>query len=165
MHVLENDKEALIMRTIRWQPINRPATWNNGMNRFFNEFANGPSGQASEEASACNSWAPAVNILEKEDNIIITADLPGLKAEDVEVTIENSVLTVKGERTFGEAAEGETYHRLERNYGPFERNFKVPNSVDPKKIEAQFVNGEMTVNLPKRDESKPRSVKVKVATA
>ncbi len=153
------------MRMIRCQPINRPATWNNGMNRFFNEFAHGPFGHANEEASAGSDWNPAVNILEKEDNIIITADLPGLKTEDVEVTIENAVLTLKGERNFDEAAEGETYHRLERSYGSFERSFKVPNSVDPKKIEARFVNGEMTVNLPKRDESKPRSVKVKVATA
>lgn len=153
------------MRMIRWQPINRPATWNNGMNRFFNEFADGPFGQTGEEASACSNWNPAVNILEKEDNILITADLPGLKATDVDVSIENSVLTLKGERTFEEAAEGETYHRLERSYGSFERSFKVPNSVDPKKIEAKFINGEMTVTLPKRDESKPRSVKVKVATA
>ena len=75
------------------------------------------------------------------------------------------MLTLKGERTLEEATEGETYHRVERSYGSFERSFSIPNSVDPKKIEARFVNGEMTLNLPKRDESKPRSVKVKVATA
>lgn len=153
------------MRTIRWQPINRPTAWTNGMNRYFSQVTKDLSGQTNEETSACTGWNPAVNILEKEDNIIITADLPGLKAEDVEVTIENSVLTLKGERTFEEAAEGETYHCIERCYGSFERSFKIPNSVDPKKIEARFVNGEMTFTLPKRDESKPRSVKVKVATA
>ena len=150
---------------IRWQPINHPTTWNRGMDRLFNEFMGRSLRQIDEEATACGSWSPAVNIMEKENQIVIATDLPGLKAEDVEVTIENNVLTLKGERTFEEAAEGETYHRVERCYGSFERSFSVPSTVDPKKIEASFINGEMTVTLPKRDESKPRSVKVKVATA
>jgi len=149
---------------IRWQPINRPATWNTGLDRLFNEFMGRSLRQMEEETSASGSWSPAVNILESEESIVITADLPGLKAEDVEVTVDNGVLTVKGERSFEEAQEGATYHRVERWYGSFERSFTIPNSVDPSKIEARFVNGEMTVNLPKRDESKPRSVKVKVET-
>lgn len=149
---------------IRWQPVNRPANWNTGLDRLFNEFMGRSLGQYDEETAAC-AWTPAVNILEREDAIVITADLPGLKAEDVDVTVDNGVLTVKGERTMEEVAEGETYHRVERSYGSFERSFSIPNSVDPKKIEARFVNGEMTVTLPKRDESKPRSVKVKVATS
>ena len=150
---------------IRWQPINRPVSWSTGMDRFFNELAGRSLRQMEEETSSCGSWSPAVNILEKEDGIIITADLPGLKPGDVEVTVDNGVLTLKGERILAETAEGETYHRIERCYGSFERSFSVPTSVDTKKIEARFVNGEMTVTLPKRDESKPRSVKVKVATA
>lgn len=149
---------------IRWQPINRPVTWNTGLDRLFNEFMGRSLNQMEEETAAC-AWTPAVNILEREEGIVITADLPGLKAEDVEVTIDNGVLTVKGERTLEEVSEGETYHRVERSYGTFERSFSIPNSVDLKKIEARFVNGEMTLHLPKRDESKPRSVKVKVETA
>ena len=136
---------------IRWQPVNRPATWNTSIDRLFNEFMGRSLREMDIENASCGNWSPAVNILEREDEIVITADLPGLKAEDVEVTIENSVLTLKGERTFAEATEGETYHRVERGYGGFERSFKVPASVDPKKIEARFVNGEMTVTLPKRD--------------
>jgi len=149
---------------IRWQPINRPATWNTGVDRLFSEFMGRSLRQMEEETAAC-AWTPAVNILEREEGIVITADLPGLKAEDVEVTVEKSVLTLKGERILEEAAEGETYHRVERSYGSFERSFSIPESVDAKKIEARFVNGEMTVTLPKSAESKPRSVKVKVATA
>jgi len=149
---------------IHWQPINRPTYRNAGVDRLFNEFFGRGHGQVDDETSACGNWSPAVNILEKENEIVISADLPGLKAEDVEVTIENSVLTLKGERALEEALEGETYHRVERSYGSFDRSFKVPNTVDPKKIEARFINGEMTVILPKRDESKPRSVKIKVAT-
>ena len=154
-----------MLRTIRWQPIHRPAAWTNGRNRYFSDGTLGAIAQMKEAASESTGWTPAVNVLEKEDTIVIAAGLPGLKAEDVEVTIENSVLTLKGERTFEEAAEGETYHCLERCYGSFERSFKVPSSVDAKKIEARFVNGEMIFTLPKRDESKPRSVKVKVATS
>ena len=149
---------------IRWQPINRPATWNTGIDRLFNEFMGRSLRQVEEETAAC-AWTPAVNILERVEGIVISADLPGLKAEDVDVTVDNGILTIKGERTLEEVAEGETYHRVERSYGSFERSFSIPNSVDPKKIEARFSNGEMTITLPKREESKPRSVKVKVTTA
>ena len=148
---------------IRWQPINRPATWNTGLDRLFSEFMGRSLQQMEEETAAC-AWTPSVNILEKENSIVITADLPGLKAEDVEVTVDKGVLTLKGERTLEEATEGETYHRVERSYGCFERSFSIPESVDSKKIEARFVNGEMIVTLPKRAESKPRSVKVEIAT-
>ena len=149
---------------IRWQPINRPVNWNTGIDRLFNEFMGRSLHQMEEETAAC-AWTPAVNILEREEGIVITADLPGLKAEDVEVIVDKSVLTLKGERTLEEAAEGETYHRVERSYGSFERSFSIPESVDAKKIEARFINGEMTLTLPKLAVSKPRSVKVKVATA
>ena len=77
---------------IRWQPINRPVNWNAGIDRLFNEFMGRSLSQVQEETAAC-AWTPAVNILEREDGIVITADLPGLKAEDVEVTIDNGVLT------------------------------------------------------------------------
>jgi HSP20 family protein len=150
---------------IRWQPINDPSTWNRGVDRLFNEFLGRSLSQVGDETSASGSWSPAVNILEKNDAIVITADLPGLKAEDVEVTVDNGVLTLRGQRSFEEASEGEAYHRVERWYGSFERTFTIPSSVDPTKIEARFTNGEMAISLPKRDESKPRSVKVKVATS
>lgn len=149
---------------IRWQPINRPMNGNPGIDRLFGEFMNRSLRQSEDETPAC-AWSPAVSILEKENGIIITADLPGLSAEGVEVTIDKGVLTLKGERMLEEAGEGETYHRVERSYGTFERSFSIPESVDAKKIEARFVNGEMTMTLPKRAESKPRSVKVNVATA
>ncbi|MCU0305677.1 MAG: Hsp20/alpha crystallin family protein [Thermoanaerobaculales bacterium] len=150
---------------IRWQPVNDLSTWNRGMERLFNEFMGRSLRGMADETSASGAWSPAVNILEKEEGIVISADLPGLKAEDVEVTVDNGVLTIKGQRSFEEASEGQTYHRVERWYGSFERSFTVPNSVDPSKIEARFVNGEMSITLPKREESKPRSVKVKVATS
>jgi HSP20 family protein len=118
--------------------------------------------RTSEERPLRGSWVPAINILEQDSAVTITADLPGLKAEDVEVTVEEGTLSIRGERKLEEAAEGETYHRVERLYGSFERTFTLPNSIDVEKIEARFSNGEMVLTLPKREESKPRSVKIKV---
>jgi len=105
-----------------------------------------------------------VDIKESKDAIHISADLPGFKADDVEVTVENGVLSIRGERKFEEASEGESYHRVERSYGVFERTFSLPTSVDAGKVEARFKDGEMKIVLPRREESKPRSIKVKVET-
>jgi HSP20 family protein len=116
----------------------------------------------SEERPLRGSWVPAINILEREDAVEITADLPGLRAEDVEVTVDEGTLSIAGERKLEEVDEGETFHRVERLYGSFERTFTLPNSIDVDKIEARFSNGEMVLNLPKLEESKPRSVKIKV---
>jgi HSP20 family protein len=132
------------------------------MERLFDEMVGRGLWRDSDERSLRGSWMPAINILEREDAMVITADLPGLRAEDVEVTVEEGTLSIRGERRLEEAAEGETYHRVERLYGIFERSFSLPNSVDVEKIEARFSNGEMVLTLPKREESKPRSVKIKV---
>ena len=152
------------MRTTltRWEPVNDIANLGHRMDRLFDEMMGRGLRRMADEDRVRGSWSPAVNILEKQDAIQITADLPGMKAEDVEVTVDNGVLTIRGERKLAEATEGETYHRVERVYGVFERTFTLPNSVDTTKIEAKFTNGEMAVTLPKREESKPRSVKVKV---
>jgi HSP20 family protein len=152
------------MRThlTRWEPVNDIANLSSRMDRLFDEMMGRGLRRIADEDRVRGSWSPAVNIMEKKDAIQITADLPGMKAEDVEVTVDNGALTIRGERTLEEATEGETYHRIERVYGVFERTFTLPNSVDTTKIEAKFANGEMVVSLPKREESKPRSVKVKV---
>jgi HSP20 family protein len=132
------------------------------MERLFDEMLGNGIWRTSEERAMRGTWVPAINILEKEDMVTITADLPGLSAEDVEVKVEEGTLSIRGERKFEKADEGETYHRVERLYGSFERNFTLPNSIDVEKIEARFINGEMVLTLPKREESKPRSVTIKV---
>ena len=138
---------------------------NHRMGRLFDEMLGNGFRRTAEERSLRGAWVPAINILEQDEAVLITADLPGLKPEDVEVTVDEGTLTIRGERQLEEATEGETYHRVEGSYGSFERSFSIPESVEAKKIEARFANGEMTVTMPKRAESKPRSVKVKVATA
>jgi HSP20 family protein len=146
----------------RFNPATDTAHLPQGMERLFDEMLGRGMWRTSEERPLRGSWVPAINILEREDSMVITADLPGLRAEDVEVTVEEGTLSIRGERKLEEAAEGETYHRVERLYGVFERTFTLPNSVDVGKIEARFSNGEMLLTLPKREESKPRSVKIKV---
>lgn len=146
----------------RWEPVGDVQSLSQRMDRMFDELMGRSFRRAVDEGGVRGSWAPAVDIIEKKDAIEIRADLPGFKAEDVDVTVDNGVLSIRGERKFEDAHEGETYHRVERTYGLFERTFTLPNSVDVGKIDARFSDGEMHVNLPKREESKPRSVKVKV---
>lgn len=151
----------MVMLT-RWNPGFDNSSLNQRMERLFDEFLGRGLRNTSEERSLRGAWVPAINVLEREDAMIIAADLPGMKAEDVEVTVDDGTLTIRGERKLEEAAEGETYHRVERIYGAFERSFSLSNTVDTEKIEARFKNGEMTLTLPKREEAKPRSVKITV---
>jgi len=151
----------MVMLT-RWNPATDTANQSQRMERLFDEMMGRGLWRGSEERPLRGSWVPAINILERQDSMVITADLPGLKAEDVEVTVEEGTLSIRGERKLEEASEGETYHRVERLYGMFERTFTLPNSIDVDKIEARFSDGEMVLTLPKREESKPRSVKIKV---
>ena len=151
----------MVMLT-RWNPTSERANLTNRMERLFDEMMGRGMWRNGEESSLRGAWVPAINILEREEAMVIQADLPGLNSEDVEVTVENATLTIRGERKLEEAHEGETYHKVERLYGAFERSFNLPNSIDTEKIEARFKNGEMVLTLPKREESKPRSVKIKI---
>mgnify|MGYP003573384470 CR=1 FL=1 len=151
----------MVMLT-RWNPTKETTNFSQGMERLFDEMMGRGLWRSSEERPLRGSWVPSINILERQDAMVVTADLPGLRAEDVDVTVEEGTLSIRGERSLEEAAEGETYHRVERLYGSFERTFTLPNSIDVDKIEARFSNGEMILTLPKREESKPRSVKIKV---
>lgn len=147
------------MRSLtRWEPMGEMAN----VSRMFDQLMGQSFRRAiGDESALRGAWVPAVNIKETADAIVITADMPGMKAEDVEVSVDNGVLTIRGERKLEETREGETFHRVERSYGVFERSFSLANSVDVEKIDAEFANGEMILTLPKREETKPRSVKIR----
>jgi HSP20 family protein len=109
-------------------------------------------------------WVPAVDIFETEkDGLILKAELPDMKREDISVVVENNTLTLKGERKFDSAAKKEQFHRVERAYGTFSRSFSLPQTVDATKIAAEYKNGVLTVTLPVRAESRPRTINVEVA--
>ena len=145
-----------------WEPMSDVANLSQRMDRLFDQLMGRSLRRTAGEAAVRGSWLPPVDILEKKDAIEITADLPGFRGDDVDVSVEGGVLTIRGERKLEEASEGETYHRVERTYGLFERTFTLPNTIDPEKVEAHFKDGVMHVRLPKREELKPRSIKVKV---
>jgi len=115
------------------------------------------------EVSAAVGWAPAVDIREEADRYVVQADLPGVKPDDIEVSLEKGVLTIKGHRETEAKEERENYRRVERIYGSFFRRFTLPETVDEEKIEAKYDNGVLTIIIPKKPEEQPKKITVKVA--
>jgi HSP20 family protein len=107
-------------------------------------------------------WTPACDVFEDVDEVVIRAALAGVDPKDVEIRVENGVLTLKGERKVEKEEQKDNYHRVEMAYGHFTRAFALPTSVDPEKVHAESKHGVLAVHLPKRSEAKPRSVQVKV---
>jgi HSP20 family protein len=133
------------------------STLQDQFNRLFNEQFRNPS-----EESAWTSWAPAVDIYETPNELVVKADLPDVNEKEIDVRVENNLLTIRGERKFEKSVSEENFLRVERTYGSFSRSFSLPNTVNAEKIGAEYKNGVLTVTLPKREESKPRQVKVTV---
>jgi HSP20 family protein len=116
-----------------------------------------------EDTGFRGSWAPAVDIYETESHdLVLKAELPGMTREDIEVTVENSTLVLKGTKKFDSDIKEENYRRIERTYGTFNRSFTLPNTVDATKVSADYKNGVLTVKLPFREEAKPRTINVDV---
>ncbi len=131
-----------------------PATFNL-LDQVLDRFANQPVG--------ARPWGPAVDIVENDKELVLSADLPGVKLEDVEVKIEDGTLTLSGSRKFENEDNKNGYHRIERSYGQFHRAFALPDSVDATKVEAAFDSGVLKVTLPKKEIARPRTVKVEIA--
>ena len=113
--------------------------------------------------AAATAWVPPVDIYQSGDQeLVLKAELPDLAREDIDITVENSVLTIKGQKRLGDVKE-EQFHHLERRYGAFSRSFSLPQTVDAARVAAEYKNGVLTVRLPLREEAKPRTIKVDVA--
>jgi len=141
----------------RWDPF-RNLSLQEQVNRLFDS-----SFKANAENSALTSWAPAVDIYETENELVIKADLPDIEEKDIDVRVESNMLTIRGERKFEESVKEDNYLRVERAYGSFSRSFSLPNTVDTGAIQANYKNGVLKVQLPKRAESKPKQVKINVS--
>jgi HSP20 family protein len=117
-----------------------------------------------EDTGFRGSWTPAVDIFETDGHdLVLRAELPGMTREDIEVTVENNTLVLKGTKKFDSEVKDENYRRIERSYGSFHRSFTLPNTVDAAKVSADYKNGVLTVKLPFREEAKPRTINVEVA--
>jgi HSP20 family protein len=109
------------------------------------------------------SWAPAVDIYETENELVVKADLPDVQDKDIDVRVENNMLTIRGERKFSNEVHEDNYLRVERAYGTFTRSFSLPNTVNTEAIKAEYKNGVLTVHMPKREETKPKQIKIGVS--
>jgi HSP20 family protein len=150
------------MAIVRWEPIRNLLTLQDRMNRLFNESFEPREGAADEWALG-GSWAPVVDIYEQDGTIVLKAELAGVDPKDVDVRVENNVLTLKGERRADSEVKQEHYHRVERTYGAFSRSFTLPTVVDSEKIKADIKDGVLRVSLPKKEEAKPRQITINPA--
>jgi HSP20 family protein len=143
------------MAIVRWEPARELATMEiERLNRMFTDFY----GEAFSRA-----WVPPVDIYETDaQEVVLKAELPDLKREDINVTFENGVLTLKGERKFEQEVKKDNFQRIERRHGAFSRSFTLPNTVDASKISASYKDGVLTIRLPQREEAKPKQIAVNV---
>ena len=145
------------MNIIRWDPLRDLTTLRERMNRLFEEAY---TSRGEEKDLVSSKWNPSVDIYEKENAIVLKAELPGIDENDIELKIEDSTLTLKGDRKFEKETKEENYHRIERSYGSFYRSFTLPRNIDQDKIKAESENGILKVTLPKKAELKPKKVKI-----
>ncbi|NPA15128.1 MAG: Hsp20/alpha crystallin family protein [Deferribacteres bacterium] len=141
----------------RWDPLKELAGLRSQMDRIFESLL----GEEGEEIKR-GAWVPPVDIYETEDEIVIKAEVPGVKQEDIEIKIEDDTLIIRGEKKFERDVEKERYHRAERIYGVFQRTFILPKTVDKEKIKASLKNGVLTIILPKKEEVKPKEITIEV---
>ena len=139
-----------------------PAVAQNQFERFLREAFSPVSGEG--EVST-RTWAPPVDIYENGDNLVLKAELPGINPDDVEIRVEDNTLYLKGERKSEKEVKEQNYHRVERSYGTFARSFSLPNSVDADKVAANYKDGVLTLTMPKKEEAKPKTIKINVNKA
>lgn len=140
------------MSLLKWDPFRELNTFDKGLTGFM--------GPRWEMPASTTAWNPAVDIFENENEIVIKAELPGMEAKDIELGLENNVLTIKGERRFEKETKEENYHRVEREYGRFNRSFSLSAAVKEDKITAEFRDGLLKIVLPKKEEVKSRLIKI-----
>src|SRR5215203_396466 len=149
------------MNMITYDPFRELRTLQDEVNRVFSSSF----GRSGESGMMRGAWNPSVDIFENKDQIVLEAELPGLKPEDVNISIENNVLTIHGERKFEKKDENDNFHRVERSYGSFTRSFTLPSTVQSENANAEFENGVLRLTLAKREEAKPRRIEIKAGGA
>ncbi len=150
------------MPIVRWEPVRDLVSLQDRMNTLFNQSFRGLNRGGAEEDWAQGAWSPAVDIYEKDGTIVLKAELPGIDTKDVDVSVENNILTLRGERRFDQEVQKENYQRVERSYGAFTRSFTLPTVVDTEKIKAEFKDGVLRMTLPKKEEAKPKQISINV---
>ena len=145
------------MNIVKYDPFRELRSLQDEMTRLFTGVA---PAQFNREEMTHGAWAPSVDIFEDKDRLILEAELPGMNRDDFEISVENNVITLRGERKFEKKTEGDNYHRVERSYGSFTRSFTLPQTVTADGATADFENGVLRVSLPKREETKARRIEI-----
>ena len=145
------------MAIVRWDPFRDLNLLQDRMNRLFDD-----AGRTwrTDEPAATTTWSPSVDIFETEGEIVVKAELPGMDRKDIQLNLENNVLSLRGERKFTKETKDENYHRIERSYGVFSRSFSIPATVDEEKIRADYKDGVLKIMLPKKEQAKPKQIKI-----
>jgi len=148
------------MRTLsRFEPFRGASSLQDQINRLFSDVFDRPA-----DESNLTSWAPAVDIFETEHELVVKADLPDINPKDLDIRVENNILSIRGERKFESKVSEDKYLRVERAYGSFSRSFSLANTVNSEAINADYQDGVLTLTVPKREEAKPKQIKVNVGT-
>ena len=148
------------MRTLsRFEPFRGASSLQEQINRLFSDVFERPA-----DESNLTSWAPAVDIFETEHELVVKADLPDIDPKDLDIRVENNILSIRGERKFESKVSQDKYLRVERTYGSFSRSFSLANTVNSEAIKAEYKNGVLALTIPKREEAKPKQIKVNVET-
>jgi HSP20 family protein len=152
------------MTIVRWNSDQGARPFENPVNQALDNFFGGYGWTSPffpwNRPATSGTWEPMVDVYETTDELVVRAELPGMKREDIELTLEKGVLTISGQRRADTEATADNYHRLERPYGRFTRSFSLPGLVDPDKIQAEYVEGMLTVRLPKVESAKPRRIEI-----
>jgi len=152
------------MTLVRWDPFREFGQIQDRLNRVFNEAYSRGSLSNDEGLMTAGSWVPPVDIYQNgEHELVSKTELPGMTREDIDITVDNGTLSIKGEKKLSSEAKEDQFHRMERRYGTFSRSFSLPQAVDPNKVSAEYKQGVLTVRLPLREEARPRSIKVDIA--
>ncbi len=147
------------MAIVRWDPFRDLSAVQDRVNRLFTDYYRG----GDDDVTRRGTWVPPVDIYESGNHeLVIKAELPDISKDDIEITVENNALTLKGEKKMDSSVKEEHCHRIERAYGLFTRTFSLPPTVDPGKVTADYKNGVLTITLPIREEAKPKQIQVQV---
>ena len=148
------------MRTLtRWEPFRGASSLQDQVSRLFSDVF-----ERKTEESSLTAWAPSVDIYETEHELVVKADLPEVDPKDLDIRVENNILTIRGERKFEKKVNEENYLRVERAYGSFARSFTLANTVNSEAIKADYQNGVLRLSIPKKEEARPKQIKVNVGT-
>jgi HSP20 family protein len=153
-------EQEVYMNLVKWSPFRELEEMQTRLNRFFNEA---PMRAMPSDGGFFADWAPPVDVEENEKEYLIKAELPEVKKEDVKVQMLDGILTIEGERKQEKEEKGKKFHKMERSYGKFVRQFSLPTEIEPAKIQAEFKDGMLNVHLPKTANAKPKAIDVKVA--